>query len=274
MNKRVLIITILVCCFQKGFTQHLDTIYVDENFEVITREKFKRKTKSGFFLLATINTDTAVYKKIRFREYYGQLNVKKKHQLNQLFFAKYKIDTTKTWLIHYIDTLPDINKLYKKSGVVLLDSLGNDYGNVMSIKRFNQNHIKRLRKQNRIDFYRTHKLVRSFKDYKKIAKRENRKLCKNKKLEFLHIYGFNKKYPLQDDEFNWRKDENLILQHVFTDGNRMYMNIIVFDDGSFYAHSGRAPLEKQKALFKLINYKKWKKIWLKEYNKITKTSEY
>ncbi len=267
MNKKLIIIFIFLFSFQKSLSQKKDTIYVDEHYKEINKKEFELKTKSTFFVIATTTNDTVVFKKIRFREYFGKLDAKKKLQLNKLLFSKHKIDTTKTWFIQHYDKLPDVEKFYAKSGIILLDSLGREFGEIMSIREFNQKHIKRLREQTKIDFLKTHRGVRSFKDYQKMLLKRKKQLKKFKRIEVLHFYSHNKNYPIEKGQIDWKRDDNLVFQNVFTDGNRIFNNVIIYPNGYFYAHSGRASLNKQKSLLKFKNYKKLEEAWRKEFYK-------
>lgn len=267
ISKSFTFLLIIIFLSIQGYSQDKEIIHIDENYKEISLSEFERKTNLDFFVIATTTNDTAIYKKVRFREYFGKLNLKKKHQLNKLLYKKHNIDSIKIWLIHHTDSLPSKNKFYIKSGIILLDSLGNEYGEVMSIKDFNSKHAKRLYKQSLND-NRIVKSVRSYEDYKKIAVNEKKEFGRLNNVELLHFYNFNKNYPLENDKFNWVQDTNLIFQKIFTDGNRMYMNLIVYPNGDFYAHSGRAPLWKQKKLLKRRLYNKLKKEWFLEYSKL------
>jgi hypothetical protein len=263
MKNILLLITLFAI---NSYSQNKDTIYVDENYKKISLSEFERKTNSDFFVVATTTNDTAIFKKVRFREYFGKLNLKKKHQLNKLLYKKHKIDSSKIWLIHHTDTIPNIELFHKKSGIILLDSLGNEYGEVMNIKDFNSKHAKRLYKQSLND-NRIAKRVRSFEDYNRILTTRKKELGRFKDAKLLHFYNYNENYSLEKYQINWIKDNNLILENFFTDGNRIYNNVIIYPNGDCYAHSGRAPLWKQKKLLKKRLYNKLKKEWLKKYSK-------
>ena len=250
----------------QGYSQNKDTLYVDENYKEIGRVEFERKTYSDFFIIATTTNDTAIFKKVRFREYFGNLNSNKKHQLNKLLYKKHKIDSTKIWVIHHTDTIPNKEKFHKNSGIILLDSLGKEYGEVMSITDFNSKHAKRLYKQSLND-NRIAKRVRSFEDYNRILTTRKKELKRFKDAKLLHFYSHNENLSIEKYQIDWIKDDNLILQKIFTDGIRIYNNVIIYPNGDFYAHSGRAPLWKQKKLLKKRLYKKLKKEWLMEYSK-------
>jgi len=265
--KKSLLFILFVLLRVNCYSQDKEVFYIDERYKEISLTEFESKAQSNFYLIATSSNDTAIFKKIRFREYFGKLDTKKKHQLNKLLYQKHKIDSTKIWLIHHIDSLPNIDKFREKSGIILLDSLGNEFGKIMNVKEFNFKHAERLYHQKKINFYKTHKMVTSYKNYKKNAVKEKREFGRFKNLELLHFYNFNKNYPLENDQFNWKHDSNQIFQKVFTDGNKMYLNLIIFPNGDFYTHSGRASLKKQKKLLKKKFYDRLKKDWLNNFYK-------
>jgi len=105
------------------FSQQTKTIYVDESYDEISKEKFDRLLESNLYDIAETIRDEKIYKKLRYKEYFGRLSKKNKDQLNKLFNSRYNIDSTKKWLFHYIDSLPNKEKMPKISGVIIYDSV-------------------------------------------------------------------------------------------------------------------------------------------------------
>ena len=99
----------------QSYSQTKRIIYADENYKQIDFTEYSKKMKSGLYFFARFENDTAVFKKLRFKEFYGSLNTHKKTQLNKLFYQRFQIDSTKIWLIHYIDSVPDIKRITNKS---------------------------------------------------------------------------------------------------------------------------------------------------------------
>ena len=244
--------------------QEKKRIYVDENYKVINFQKFTKKSQSKLFYVINAKTDTALFKKLRFKEFFGKLDLKKKNQLNKLFQKRFKIDTTKIWLIHYIDSLPNIKEMPNKSGIVFLDSLDNEEGEILNKKEFEKTIISRNVNSINISLPKKHKHVISFEDYKKIVLNEIKKYQKFKNIYLLHFYSFNKGYPLNDiDSEKWYKDYNLILKRTFTDGMKMYKTIIVYPNGDFYLNT----YGEVKKVLSSNKFSKEKRKWEKQLEK-------
>ena len=114
--KKYFIISLLTLSVITGYSQKRKTIYVNENFTEIIFSEYKKGLKSGLFTATEIVNDTAIFLKLRYAEYFGTLSPQKKKQINSLFNKRFKADTIKTWLIHYIDTLPNKKEMPKVSG--------------------------------------------------------------------------------------------------------------------------------------------------------------
>jgi hypothetical protein len=234
MKKVFFTILITLITFQ-SYSQELKRFYVDETYKEITFQKFNKKLESQLFFTVTAINDTAIVKKLRFKEFFGHLGIKKK-QLNKLFAKRFDIDSTKIWLIHYMDSLPDVTKMAKKSGVVYIDSSK-----------------------------RRHKHVMSYLDYRKIIPRETKKYRNLKKVSLLHFYNFNKGYLQKDIELEkWYKDSNLILKSIFTDGMKMYKTIVIHPNGKFYVRIVRKLFSEERKLLKYESFNRQEKKWRKK----------
>jgi hypothetical protein len=168
--KKYFIISLLTLSVITGYSQKRKTIYVNENFTEIIFSEYKKGLKSGLFTATEIVNDTAIFLKLRYTEYFGTLSPQKKKQINSLFNKRFKVDTIKTWLIHYIDTLPNKKEMPKVSGVIVYDSLNKVKGIFSSKKKFRSNF--------RINSKYKHKHVSSYTDYLKKIKNERKKVNK------------------------------------------------------------------------------------------------
>jgi len=236
--KKFFFTTLITLITFQSYSQELKRFYVDETYKEITFQKFNKKLESRLFYTVVVINDTAVVKKLRFKEFFGHLDIKKK-QLNKLFNKRFGIDSTRVWLIHYIDSLPDVTKLAKKSGVVYLGP---------SKKR--------------------HKHVMSYLDYRKIIPRETRKYRKLKEVSLMHFYNFNKGYLQEDIELEkWYRDPNLILKNIFTDGMKMYKIIVIHPNGKFYVRIVRKLFSEEKKFLKYKSFNRQEKKWRKKLEK-------
>ena len=245
----------------QSYSQEKKLIYVDENYKEINFKKFKSKFKSEVFFVVVAETDSVIYKKLRFKEYFGKLDIKKKSQLNKLFFKRVDIDTTKIWLIHYLDSLPDIKFMPKKSKIILLDSLNKPVGERIIKKLYKKCTIVFSSKKT---FGNKHLHAISYIDFKKNISYEINKIKKYQNVTLLHFYEENKGYPIENDK--WLKDYNSILKKTFNDGMQTYRTIIIYPDGEFYASSMHKCNFNEKALINKKKFKKLKKQFIRNYS--------
>lgn len=259
MKKYIVFLLILICT--RSFSQIKDTIYVNDKFVKIDLQGFKSEIKSNLYSINEIDTDSVFYRKLRFKKYYGALSLIKKQELNKFFMSKFKIDTNKVLYIHYLDTLPDISKMYKTSGIIALDSTKAYFGKVLTRKEYSD-----LSHANATSFYdlinNKIKYVISYDDYKKRIEKEIEEYNKLKNVKILHFYDLNKGYPEKDVEFQeLYKDFNLILKNTFTDGMKVYKSIIIYPNGEFFLsdYTGRHFNKKLlKPKFFKKGYREWR----------------
>lgn len=259
--KKLLFILVLYstfCCY----SQQKKIIYLDDSYAPIDREEFKYKADSDFYTNATFYNDTAVFHKLRYREYFGKIVPKKKTQLNKLFSGRYGVDTIKVWLIHYKDSLPDVTKMSKKAGYIILDTLGNEISEILSWDEYV--HSEKRKGWNR----HLYKYVESYENFKKGIDFEKKYLGNQKNFELLHIFGKNKGYPIKDDNFNWLHDSGGIIPKIFTDGLMTYKFIVLHPDGNFYTITHDDSLDRQKEKLNFKSFQKAKKEWFKQYERL------
>ena len=109
-----------------------------------------------------------IYKKLRYKEYFGRLSKKNKGQLNKLFNSRYKIDSAKKWLFHYIDSLPNKEKMPKISGVIIYDSVETKKSLFLSKKVFKKNYRKYINSK--------HRHVMSYDEFQDNIRKEKNKI--------------------------------------------------------------------------------------------------
>lgn len=224
---RTFIVAILFILTFHSYAQHKKIIYVDEAYIPIDAEEFLRKEKSNLFLVATVKSDTAIYKKLRYKEYFGKIDTVTKSQLNKFFHARFSIDSTKTWLIHYRDTMPNPKLMPEESGIVYTDSTKS-----------------------------RHRHVSSLKDDQAIIPKELKKYTKFKNLELLHFFNVTNGYPIKTEEYEWYQDTALLLKKIFSDGMIAYTNLVIHPNGEFYV---TAVGKKDRDLNRVLVYKTYKK---------------
>ena len=239
------------------YSQEPKTIYVNESYDEITKEKFDKLFKSNLYDIAETTRDEKIYKKLRYKEYFGRLSKKNKDQLNKLFNLRYKIDSTKKWLFHYIDTLPNKEKMPKISGVFVYDSIETKKTFFLSKKVVNNNYKKYMNSK--------HRHVMSYDEFQDKIRKEKKKI--SKKTVFTHIYNQNKGIPKEFlKEMNYYKDNIPVFRNIFSDGMKNYNTILIFPNGNYYlVHNYN--ISNVKKLLQSSFYKKRKKNWLKKHIK-------
>ncbi|RSC94029.1 hypothetical protein [Tenacibaculum singaporense] len=259
MNKKIILIILFFNFFYISFSQHKKIIYVDENYKTIDFITYSKKLDSKLFDIAIASNDTATFKKLRFSEFYGNLNSKVKNQFKKIINKRYKIDTTNIWLIHYIDTIPNIKKMPKESGIEFLDSLNNPTGIFLNNKEF---------KKKKSHPFKRHKHITSSKDYINRIKQERKRV--NKKVNLIHFYNFNKGFPIKTlNSLGYYKDYNNLVSKLFNDKMKMFSVIILYPSGDFYTskHYYGSSL-KEKKLLKTRYFNNQKEKWLNTINKL------
>ncbi|KZS39574.1 hypothetical protein AWE51_07930 [Aquimarina aggregata] len=233
-QKNIVVAIIILLCTVSTKAQYKKKIYLDEFNQQIKFEAYRQKSQSKVFDQVTFNNDTVEVKKLRFRTYFGKLNTEKKEQLNKFFLARHGIDSTKVWLIHHVDTLPNPKQMPKTSKIVYLDSTK-----------------------------RKHKHVLNLEDYEGIIAKERENLKHKKDIALLHFYTNDNQYPVQEHSNNWYKDESTILKRIFSDGFMRYRVIIVYPNGDFFlSHYYRC---NEKELLRAKGFKKRKKQWVSAF---------
>ncbi|WP_298778025.1 hypothetical protein [uncultured Polaribacter sp.] len=256
------VLFILIILFGNNLvSQNKKIIYVDENYKKVGFLKFKKKESSMLFDLIIAENDTVIIKKLRYKEFFGKLDHITKKQLSLIFNSKYNIDTTKTWLIHNVDSVPDIKRMPKKSGIEFLDSLQNPTGIFWTKKELKTNSKEMP--------YKRHRHVSNFEDYLNKINVEKKSIKKN--IELLHFYSKNNGFPIKTlNEYDYFEDYNSLIRKLFTDGTKAYKVIILFTDGSFYASNVYNCIKLENKLTTKKYFNRKKKKWYKKINKLNK----
>lgn len=255
-------LVVFLCGFYL-YAQELPVIYVDENFQKIPEELYNTKQESNIFLEAEIVSDTAIYKKLFFREFFGTLDKSKKSQLNKLLFQKYGIDSTKVWVIHYTDSLPDVSTLSKKSGIIY-EPIDSTQASIEAAAYLNSNRTfvanKFSSKELNEKLNRTkHSHRFSYKSWYTSRKKEIKKFRKLDHAMLLHFYDHNAGFPESDRIVKWYKDPYKVLKIIFSDGVKNYPTIILHPDGDFFVSHSCSSIDKEKELTDKEFFEKEKK---------------
>ncbi len=239
MKHKILYILLCVISFNTH-GQYKNIEYLDTDKQRINFEEFsKKKNLEGIKvkLYVADNGNNILYKKLTFTKCFGTLNPTEKEQLNKYFYSRYQIDTTKTWLIHYVDSLPSPEKMPEKSGIVYTDSTKTK-----------------------------HKHLYSFKDYHSSFKTEKKRFKKYKECSLLHFYINDNDYPMDIDNIHWCKDEHRMLKSLFFKEIDYYSTIIIHPNGEYYLSKYSHRSEDRLLRFKIFRKEKerWDKKFLKK----------
>ena len=234
-----------------SFSQNKKSIYIDEDLNQIDSKEFYKKTKSKLFDTAMVSNDTAIFYKLRFKEYFGTLSKIKKKQLN-IYLLKNNIDIKKVIVINYIDSIPNEKKMPKQSTAFVLDSLGDITKEYISLKKF-------LRKKKKFETYKRYVAVYNKPDY--ITQLE-KKHTHYKNTQYINYYKTNKGFPESILKKNkYFKDNKQIIHNMFNDGLMVYSTIIIFSNGDFYT----GKFDYGNTYHKKKRYDRAKKKWLKQF---------
>lgn len=216
---------LFVICFGHIYGQQ-DTIYVDEKDHYISKDAFYKKMNSSIYYGLRFDMDTVMLQKIRFKYYLGSLLPTVKSQLHKLLNKRHQIDTTKTLVIHYTDTLKSATEFAKRSKVIYRDSLNNIVSIPDSGSFIDFNKIRTIKK---------HEHIWSYKEYIN----QHKKCVKNHQkyeevVSVLHFYNHNNGHPDEVKNVKWFKDDGSIIKRIFADSYKNFQQIIIYPNGDFY----------------------------------------
>jgi len=197
-----LLLLVFTCVAQKK----VDTVYLGESDDFITKIEYNNKVNSPLYYSLTYDLDTVVYKKTRLSYFFGKIELKKKQQLFKLLNKRNNIDTTQVLVFHYIDTLKNRNQFPKIDLIKNLDD--GKHKHIISYKTFMRQHKECLRK------------------YKKY---------KNTKV--LHYYNINNNHPKKIGDIVWYKDPSGVIKNIFRDSYKRFKFFILKPNGEYYIHN-------------------------------------
>ncbi len=186
-----------------------DTIYSDENDQIIDKRVFNFKHKSSLFYGIRFENDTVVLNKLRFTYLFGEIKKTKKNQIFKLFSQRSAVDTTKLIVIHYTDTFKSIAE-FPKNNMIIYNKDSTSHKHISNHKQFIKNHKY---------------CIKNFK--------------KNKKANVYHFYGLNNGHPENYKEYTWQKDHYKLIANIFSDSYKRFHTIIIRPDGNFFCFNNR-----------------------------------
>lgn len=236
IGMKSVVIFIILFSFYSSFCQSADSVlYFDTSSNQLSKQEFDKKLSTKFFEVVEEKNDSSLFKKLKYIVFYGHIGFERKKELDKLFKEKYKIKNNSTWVIHYFDSIPNMENIRLSRKANNTDSLNSES---REYARFRENLI--------------------------LSKRNYRKLYGAKLLNF---YNYDKGYDLKLDRIDWFKDEDKILRKLFYNGVGPFKTIIIFRHGDFFALSYNLNFKGEKDH---LNYEKFTRLregYRKQLNK-------
>lgn len=214
--------------------------YIDYNTNEITAKEFKRLFNTNLFKKVDIKSDSLHFKTLVFNKRFGTLSKVAKSQLNKHLFFRNGIDSTKIWVVHYVDSLPPLVSRPKVSHIVYLDD-------------------KKMR----------HKHLVSYNDFVKRSKTHFKEFKNKEDVTFIHfLRAGGQDYPQElFKSINWFYDPSGFVKRIFSYGAIHFQTQVIYPNGDYVNFFGVKNIVDLK---KLIKRKKFVEKRLKHQKIITK----
>lgn len=238
MSKRgfFLLFFIVTTCFSQ---KKKESVYLDESYNVITKKQYNKRLNSEIYHSLNYDLDTIKYKKLRLSHFFGKLEGVKKQQLFKLLYLRNGVDTTKTLVFHYNDTLKAKKYFPEKDSVAYFKK--GRHKHLICYDTFLEQHKKC------VDKWR---------------KKDN--------ISILHYYCVNKGHPDEIGEVLWYKDPSNVIKNVFRDDYKNFKFFALKPNGHFFVYSIR---DSKKLDYVKLIANKWEfyeKKFYKTYLKLNK----
>ncbi len=207
------------------YCQEKQTIYIDDGLRVVSKKNFEIKHKSSLYYALEFELDTVLYQKLYLKYFIGKLHDSVRTQLFPFIAQRYKIDTTKTMVIHYKDTLKTKTSYPKKDGIINLGDKG-------------------------------HKHVISYNTFIKGQFKCERKYARKNGIEVYHFFNQNEGHPTIYKDLKWHKDQLQMLRRLFynNSNNSIYWHVTLHPNGDYFINN----MGLDKKVYKdLENHRNW-----------------
>ncbi|NER18498.1 hypothetical protein [Spongiivirga citrea] len=233
---RISIILFFFLLSNHSFSQK-KKIYFDESGKKVSSLIFDQKLYSSIYYGVNYHTKDYDVSTLYLNYYIGKIDSIKKHQLFSLLSQRNQIDTTKTILIHYKDSLKSIASFPEKDTVIQL-------------KNGRHKHL-----HSHITFLKQHEnCVRRFK--------------RKKDINVYHFYTSNDGHPEIYDNLKWHKDHLQMLKKLFSNRENLgyYWHLVIHPNGDYFVYNRNLNTAIYRDLMKQRRWKKHLSSFIKKYN--------
>lgn len=221
----------------------VDSIYLDEDGQHISKDIFNRKLNSNFYYGNVYEADNLVIGKLQWSHYFGTLSEELRHQFFKFLTDKYSIDTTKVMAIHYLDTLQPASSYPSKDQIITLE---------------NGKHIHKI----------------SFKTYKKSYKECEKRFKKNKHANVYHFYSINNGHPDVIDKTTFLQDFQHKIKLLFNKNDKQATVILLHPNGHYLIHYRTDGIYSSNVLTQLEKNERWQSYLTDFQNKTSVLNSY
>ena len=227
----------ILCCLSLMAThgQSRDTIFADEGYVLIDRNKFETKLRSELYYDQEYDLDTVILRKLFLKYYLGRLEPLKKEQLYGILAQRNRVDTSQIMLIHYLDTLKRRDSYPKKEYIVNLKNGGHRH--VPSYRTFIRGHLKCIKNYD-----------------------------KQEGIKVYHYFNHNEGHTTEYRDLQWYEDPLELLRKLFynkSDNTRMWW-VFLYPNGDYMLLHENMPREMYEDL-------KFHKNWDAHYREFRET---
>ena len=228
---------ILFCFLINGYSQTVQNIYLDEINQIIPYQRFKQKVSSKVYTSTKFYDKDNAYHKLDFAYYMGKLDSERKGQLFLLLSQRINVDTSKTIVIHYRDTLKALSSYPKYDSIIKLPD--GKHRHLGSHRRFIKEHLSCIQSH------------------------------RGKETQLYHFFEVNEGHPLTFEEIKWFQDPSGTVKKVFQSkfSQSTYWFLVIHPNGDFAVRNNiSASLNDKWNHF--LKHKKWEKYlqrFLEEY---------
>jgi hypothetical protein len=212
-------------------------LYLDEGKIEIDKRTYNKKLRSDLYYGQRYTNDSIVYNVLYLSYYIDKIKKPQKEQLFKLLAQRNHVDTTRSMLIHYENTLKAIED-FPKNDTIIYYKYGL-HSHLISHKTFIDGHKK----------------------------------CnstKRKNSNVYHFFAVNNGHPLSFDGQIWYEDNLLLLKNTFGNGRESRSNwaLIIHPSGEFAVRNAELDYKIWNKLADHLDWEKQLRKFDKKFNRL------